>query len=159
MSSRKIEDLTPKMQLLYSQFKAKMDEAKIPFIVTCTARSVKEQQALYAQGRHSLVEVNIMRAIAGLPPITETENKYKVTWTLNSRHLVDLDDGNLDNDKSRAFDIVITKDKKAIWDIKVDVNQNQRPDYFEAGKIGESVGLKWGGRFKTPDYPHFEEGV
>jgi len=36
------------------------------------------------------------------------------------------------------------------------------PDYEEAGKIGESLGLRWGGRFnnskgkRIPYYPHFE---
>ena len=156
MASRKIEDLTPQMQLLYAKFKEKMDAAKITFIVTCTARTVKEQQALYAQGRQTTREVNILRRMAGLPSITDVENKNKVTWTLASRHLVDLDDGVIENDKSRAFDIVITKDGKATWDVKVNVNKNEQPDYLEAGLIGESVGLKWGGRFKSPDYPHFE---
>ncbi len=156
MASRKIEDLTPQMQLLYAKFKEKMDAAKITFIVTCTARTVKEQQALYAQGRQPIREVNILRRMADLPSITEQENKNKVTWTLASKHLVDLDDGNKENDKSRAFDIVITKNGKATWDVKVNVNQNEQPDYLEAGSIGESVGLKWGGRFKSPDYPHFE---
>jgi peptidoglycan L-alanyl-D-glutamate endopeptidase CwlK len=156
MASRKIEDLTSDMQFFFSKFKVKMDIAKIPFLVTCTARSVKEQQALYAQGRQSLMEVNIMRTMAGLPAITEAENKYKVTWTLSSKHIIDLEDGDPNNDKSRAFDIAILKDGKATWDVKVNVNKNSEPDYLEAGKIGESVGLKWGGRFKSPDYPHFE---
>ena len=61
-----------------------------------------------------------------------------VTWTMKSRHL----DG-------EAFDIVLLKDGKANWDTK-------DPDWTKAGEIGESVGLKWGGRFKTPDMPHFE---
>lgn len=68
-----------------------------------------------------------------------------VTWTHNSRHT-----------SRRAFDIAITKDGKACWDVKVDVDQDQIPDYQEAGEIGESVGLVWGGRWKKPDYPHFE---
>jgi len=30
-------------------------------------------------------------------------------------------------------------------------------DWWEfAGQIGEWMGLRWGGRFKTPDRPHFE---
>jgi len=157
MASRKIEDLTLSMQKKFALFKAKMDAAKISFIVTCTARSVKEQQALYSQGRQSLEEINVLRKMAGLAPITASEAKNKVTWTLASRHIVDLDDGNISNDKSRAFDIVITKDGKATWDIKVDVNKDNQPDYMQAGKIGEDVGLKWGGRFKSPDYPHFED--
>jgi hypothetical protein len=157
MSSRKIEDLTSKMQSLYLQFKTQMDAVKIPFIVTCTSRTTKEQYALYAQGRHSLQEVNYLRNISGMSLINEEENKRKVTWTLNSKHLIDLDDNSQNNDKSRAFDIVIIKDRRAIWDIKVNVNANDIPDYKEAGMIGQSIGLKWGGTFSSPDYPHFED--
>lgn len=157
MASRKIEDLTLEAQDLYYKFKNKMDDAKINFIVTCTAREVKEQVALYAQGRQPLNEVNILRKMAKLPSITDKENKNKVTNTLKSKHLIDLDDDILENNKSRAFDIAITKDSKPVWDIKVDVNSNEIPDYLEAGKIGESVGLKWGGSWKNfKDYPHFE---
>lgn len=156
MASRKIRDLTPKMQRLYSAFKKKMDEAGISFVITCTARTVREQIALYAQGRQSLEEVNALRKIAGLWEITAAENKRKVTWTLHSKHLIDLEDNDESNNQSNAFDIVITKDKKASWDIKVDVNKNDVPDYDEAGSIGESVGLKWGGRFRSPDRPHYE---
>jgi len=157
MSSRKIEDLVPKLQMLYYQFKAKMDLAKIPFIVTCTARTVKEQVALYAQGRQSLSEVNVLRAQAQLPLITEVENKNKVTSTLQSKHLVDLEDPITTNDKSSAFDIAILKNGKATWDLKINVNNNEIPDYMEAGKIGQSVGLIWGGSWiNFKDYPHFQ---
>ncbi len=155
MSSRKPEDLTKEMRLLYEKFMYKMIEAKIPYIVTCTARDVKEQVALYSQGRQPIEEVNTLRVMAKMPPITDKEN-VKVTWTMASKHIVNLDDGNTANDKARAFDIVITKNNKPTWDIKVNVNGNEIPDYTESGKIGESVGLKWGGRFKSPDFPHFE---
>jgi len=43
------------------------------------------------------------------------------------------------------------------WDIKTDVNKSQIGDYEEAASIGEAVGLRAGARFKTPDYPHFED--
>ncbi len=74
-----------------------------------------------------------------------------VTWTRKSKHI----DG-------KAFDIAILRNFKPCWDVKVDVNENEIPDYEEAGRIGESVGLRWGGRFRNskgkprPDYPHFE---
>lgn len=156
MASRKISDLTPSMQTKFKAFALSMFRANIPFIVTCTARMVDEQVALYAQGRKSLDEVNSLRIIAGLPIITADQNK-KVTWTLKSKHLIDLDDGNLDNDKARAFDIAIVRRGEPVWDLKTDVNEDQHPDYIQAGEIGESVGLRWGGRFKAPDMPHFEE--
>jgi len=157
MSSRKIEDLTEEMQELYSKFADKMTENGLDFIITCTARTVTEQRALYAQGRQSLNTVNLLRKEAGLPPITEKENKKKVTWTRFSKHLTDKN-----NPKSKAFDIALKADidndgdLDVHWIIKVDVNDNEISDYQEAGEIGESVGLKWGGRFSSPDYVHFE---
>jgi len=157
MASRRIEDCTPSLQAKIKLFAVAMQAAGIPFLITCTARTIKEQRALYAQGRESLENVNTLRALAELPPISFQQNQHKVTWTLHSEHLVDLDDGNPNNDKSRAFDIAITRDGQPVWDIKVDVNQDQQPDYMEAGKIGESVGLHWGGRFKNPDMPHFQD--
>lgn len=125
------------------------------FILTCTARTVDEQIALYAQGRKIVTEVNKLRQIAGLAPIKESQNNV-VTWTLNSKHIVNLDDGNPDNNKSRAFDIALVINKKPHWDMKADVNEDQISDYMQAGAIGEACGLRWGGRFPKPDYPHFE---
>jgi len=156
MASRKIEDCVIALQDKFFLFDLRMKAVGIPFLITCTARTVKEQIAFYAQGRETLKQTNALRKMAGLPPISPEENARKVTWTLNSKHLVDLDDGNPGNDKSRAFDIVITRNGKPCWDVKADVNQNQIADYVEAGRIGKSVGLIWGGNFRTPDMPHFE---
>ena len=74
-----------------------------------------------------------------------TKPGRKVTWTLKSKHI-----------EGKAFDILIIKNGKAQWDTNIDTNDNEKSDWREAGEIGESVGLKWGGRFKTPDMPHFE---
>lgn len=71
-----------------------------------------------------------------------------VTWTHNSRHT-----------QRDAFDIALLLQGKPVWDTKIDVDGDHIPDYKEAGKIGESVGLVWGGRWKTPDYPHFQLGA
>lgn len=152
MSSRKIEDLTPTMQTKYWLFDAKMKAAGIPYVVTCTARDISEQKALYAQGRETLSIVNDLRKRAGMSPI-DTKNNIKVTWTMNSKHIVNLGDNDPNNNKSRAFDIALTKDGKAHWDIKISVNKNDIPDYLEARKIGLSVGLK----IIEKDLPHYEE--
>jgi peptidoglycan L-alanyl-D-glutamate endopeptidase CwlK len=157
MASRDIKDCTPSLQAKIKAFMIIALSRGIPAMITCTARTVKEHVALYAQGRELLFDTNELRHMAGLPPITSEQNKYKVTWTLQSKHLIDLDDGNPDNDKSRAFDFAIAPGGKPVWDLKVDVNKDNEPDYIEAGKIGESVGLRWGGRFKTPDMSHFED--
>ncbi len=156
MSSRNPKDLRQDCFEKWERFDAAMKKAGIPYILTCTARLVKEQIAYFAQGRQPLSEVNRLRKIVGLPPLTADQNKKKITWTLNSKHLVDLEDESIGNDKARAFDIAICKNGTPTWDVKADVNKNNKKDYMEAGVIGESVGLKWGGRFKSPDWVHFE---
>jgi len=60
----------------------------------------------------------------------------RVTWTQHSRHT-----------QRDAFDVAILKNGKITW---------EDADYWEAGLIGESVGLVWGGRWHTPDFPHFQ---
>ena len=69
----------------------------------------------------------------------------KVTWTRSSRHT-----------QRTAFDIAILNNGKPVWDTKIDVSEDGIPDYQQAGSIGEMVGLTWGGRWGTPDYPHFQ---
>jgi hypothetical protein len=155
VSSRRIEDLVPELQERYLAFASGMSAAGIPFVVTCTARTVREQIALHAQGREALDYVNTLRRAAGLSPISLSENR-KVTWTLKSKHLIDLDDGVPGNDRARAFDIAIVRGGAPMWNLKADVNENEIPDYDEAGRIGEAAGLRWGGRFPSPDRPHFE---
>ena len=63
-----------------------------------------------------------------------TEPGKIVTWTLNSRHT-----------SRRAWDIaVIGKD---LYDMTV---------IRQAGAIGQSLGMTWGGIWSPPDYCHFE---
>ena len=156
--SRSIEKLVPKARAMYREFESKMKAAGIPFIVTCVDRTIAEQTALYAQGRESFEEVNRLRKIAGLYLFKSAgENKHKVTWTMKSKHITYPDDHDTSKHLARAFDLVIVKDGKASWDLKVNVNKNEIPDYEEAGRIWESLGGTWGGRWKkSPDNPHFE---
>lgn len=164
MSSRSVEDLTPWLKEKCLALIEKSASIGIKIALTCTARYYKEQVALYAQGRQSLDEVNALRKIAGLPPISLSENKYCVTWTMLSKHIVNLEDNDSTNNKARAFDFVVIDEKgKASWDLKVNVNKNNIPDYVEVGMLAESLGMKAGMRFKDklgrnrPDYPHIEQ--
>ena len=62
-----------------------------------------------------------------------------VTWTLKSKHI-----------EGKAFDICIMENGVPDWNVS-------NPDWTRAGEIGVSVGLIWGGNFKTTkDFPHFE---
>lgn len=160
MSSRDINLLTPECK---DKCLVMMEYAKegglifgIHWIITCTARLAKEQIALYAQGREPLNLVNRYRKLAGLWPISAEENKRKVTWTLQSKHLIDLDDDVKENNLSRAFDIAVVKDKKAIWDLKVSVDDDAIPDYEELASYGKKAGLNCGFYWKKQDPPHYE---
>ena len=87
MASRLIEDLTPRMQKKIRRFEVCLEVA-VPgaFRRSCTFRSQAEQNALWKRGRNPLSVVNEAYRAAGRPPITEQENKFKVTWTTNSVH-------------------------------------------------------------------------
>jgi len=74
-----------------------------------------------------------------------TKPGRKVTWTRKSKHI-----------EGKAFDIAILVNGKICWNPSLDADADGVPEYTEAGKIGEAVGLTWGGRFKSPDAPHFE---
>jgi|GEM_PF-712108 peptidoglycan L-alanyl-D-glutamate endopeptidase CwlK len=144
MSSRRLEDLNPVVADMCRRFLALCRDRGIDVVVTSTLRTEAEQLALFAQGRKSLWYVNELRRDAGLPPIKEEQNRI-VTHVLTSVHQFGC-----------AFDVCIIKDGRAVWNIKADVNENDIPDYEEIGKIGEHIGLTWGGRFKFKDYCHFE---
>lgn len=68
-----------------------------------------------------------------------------VTWTRHSKHI-----------EGKAFDIAILINGKICWNPQLDADKDGVAEYTEAGQLGELVGLKWGGRFKSPDAPHFE---
>jgi peptidoglycan L-alanyl-D-glutamate endopeptidase CwlK len=150
--SRNINKMHLELREKYYLFEEKMEEKGIPFIITCVDRNITEQMALYVQGRLPLKDVNRFREVAGLYLFkSEQENKNAVSWTLKSRHITNIEKNVI---FSEAFDIVITENGKANWNLKADVNKDDLPDYFQAGEIGESVGLEWGGSFH--DYVHFQ---
>jgi len=152
------------MQRKYRELKAEAAKVGLYFFITRTASILLEQQTLYLQGRESLEEVNHWREVCNWAPITEEQNK-KVTWTLNSKHLINTDDLDYFNDHSLAFDIVLCdKNHKNIhWNDKADVNANEIPDYEELAKIGRRIDIDCGADFKdedgkpTPDWVHFQQ--
>lgn len=165
--SRDLQKATPFLREFSNLLVAYMKtEHGIRVIVTSVDRDYKVQMALYAQGRQPLSEVNRMRSFAGLPLISEKENR-PVTWTMASKHIVNFDDGFTNNDLSRAVDFgILDSAGKYQGDIKADVNYDNRSDYEQLGFVGEKIGgnkIKWGGRFRNskgvlrPDMPHFEE--
>lgn len=136
--------------------KAVKDKLGLDVEASCVDRNYKEQYAYWLRGREPLHIVNEAMRRAGLPQINQEENKVRVTWTLNSKHVVNLDDERLDNNKSHAIDFFIVYQGKAVWDVKADVNKDNAKDYEQCALIAERIGFKSGMRFKNQDYPHIE---
>lgn len=153
--SRNPTMMTPQLYSKWQLWNCLMQSAKLAYIITCVDRSILIQMALYTMGRLPINSVNLFRHEAGLYLIKPAENRI-VTYTLQSRHVTNMFDKKLDNDKSGALDFALLKYKRPHWDVKVSVNDNEIPDYEEAGKLAESVGLTWGGRFKHPDLCHLQ---
>lgn len=139
-------------------FQEKCLKAGLQTIITSVDRDYKVQYAFFLQGREPWHIVNEARKRAGLPPITRAENQKKITWTLNSEHVVNLEDQLKDNDKSRAFDFAIRepRERSVYWDTKADLDEDSIPDYLECARIGELLGLYSGGRFKNRDWAHLQ---
>ena len=144
MPSRDIDKLHPIVADKCRRFLQRCEARGLHVIVTQTDRTRAEHRAFCAQGREPLDLVNTKREVAGLPPITKVQNR-RITWVEFSVHEFGF-----------GFDVCIVKDGRAEWDTKADINANGDPDYEEIGRIGELLGLVWGGRFKGRDLVHFE---
>jgi len=158
--SRDVKRATPFMQWFIPELINQVwGVLGIKIFVIDIDRDYKVQVAYYAQGRQPVDEVNILRRHVGLPPITSVQNKKKITWTMASKHICNLDDSDPNNDLSRAVDIGVMDDNKRYrGEGDADVNKDGAHDYEQIGKIGERIGqgrIKWGGRFG--DEPHFEQ--
>jgi peptidoglycan LD-endopeptidase CwlK len=107
-------------------------------VVIETIRQLVTQMAYYARGRMDTDDVRSMFYAAKLWELSDMEAKQKVTWTLKSKHI----DG-------QAIDIAPIRNGRVWW--------GAPPSVWERmGEIGESNGMKWGGRWKEKDTPHFE---
>lgn len=125
--SRDLNTLAQCLQPVAHTFADQCAERGLPIRFTHTRRTDAEQQALYDQGR-----------------------------TTPGRIVTHAKPGQSPHNFGLAFDVVfLDTTTQAPWDITWDLPG--REDEWEAiGAIGEALGLVWGGRWKTPDRPHFE---
>ena len=159
--SRDLNEATPRMKdFAIRLIGLAKEELNIRVIVTSVARLFEVQVALYAQGRYTLENVNKLRTRAKLAPITHKENK-KVTWTLASRHIINLSNDDPTDNLSHAIDFgILDKNGKYMGDVKADVNNDNKSDYIQLGQLAKKVDpeIIWGGDWKkSKDYPHYEE--
>jgi hypothetical protein len=160
--SRDIKRATPFLQWFWPVFQqAVKDELNLDIFLIDVDRDWKVQRAYYAQGRDTLSVVNHLRKCAGLPIITTAQNKRKITWTMKSKHITNLENESPYDDYSRAIDIGLkTKDGRYAGDAQVDLNGDKKADYKQIGEIGMRIGgsrIQWGGLWSSPDYPHYQE--
>jgi len=103
-----------------------------------TIRDLSTQMAYFARGRMEADDVRSMYKAAGLWKITDDDACKVITWTLDSKHL-----------SGEAVDIAPMRAGKVWW--------GAPPAVWERiGKIAESHGMAWGGRWKNADTPHIE---
>lgn len=166
--SRDINRATPFLIWFWGElYTAVHHELGLNIFLVDVDRDWRIQRAYYAQGRDSLLVVNQLRKAAGLPAINAVQNKMKITNTMNSKHITNLEDATPYNDYSRAIDIGLkAEDGRYVGEAAADLNKDGKKDYCQIGEIGERIGgsrIRWGGRFKNsrglpaPDMPHFEE--
>ena len=127
-NSRNILDLTPDAQAYFWRFKSHAEGKGFRWLkdwtVTSTFRDQEFQDKIYAQGRTSPGKI--------------------VTWTRHSRH-----------SSRRAWDFCMLKYGIPQWDVaKVDVNEDQIPDYQEMAAVARELGLNVGADYG--DYCHIE---
>jgi peptidoglycan L-alanyl-D-glutamate endopeptidase CwlK len=130
--------LNPDFQVTVRAFLKALDDAGIQYVINETLRDKAVQEAYYAQGREPLVTTNRLRKSAGLWLLSDEENKDKVTWTLQSKHLLGL-----------ALDIAPKKAGKVWWTAPNSV-------WKQIADISTQCGLVAGYYFKSTDSPHHE---
>lgn len=141
MASRRIDALHPSLQPAATSLLLACEANGIDVLVTCTYRSQAEQDELYAQGR--------------------TKPGRIVTWTLHSKHCNALPDG---TPAALALDIVPLRHGVTVWGTQGNGLDNDPTDddtddlelWERVGILGEQAGFEWGGRWRSPDRPHFQ---
>lgn len=146
MIHKSLTDLDYSVQGIFHDCFTKMNNSELlksmgveKVAINETLRDLATQMAYFARGRMEVKYVKMYYAAAGLYEIGDVEARTVITNTLRSNHM-----------SGKAVDFVPVKDGKLWWNAPAEV-------WRVMGEIGESCGLKWGGRWKDlPDTPHFE---
>lgn len=148
-ASRSLDDLLPPVRDAARRALADLDAREIHYAITSTLRTLAEQQALYAQGRHSLPVVQSMRATAGLGPIAPAENLYTVTNS-DGTSVALGGTGRSAHQLGTALDVVPLGAHGPEWPDSSD------PRWSDIAWSFEAEGFEWGGRWTDfPDRPHY----
>lgn len=128
--SRNITDLHPRLQEKIDELKQRCREQGIEIGISECLRTVAEQDALYAKGRTE--------------PGAIVTNCQGVSY--KSMHQWGV-----------AFDFYLKVDVDGDGEIADDAFNNSTGLFERVGAIGQSIGLEWGGNWKSiKDRPHFQ---
>lgn len=111
-----------------------------------TPNTAKKAVALYLACKEKGINITIT---SGLRTFEEQERLYAQGRTAPGNIVTYLRGGKSYHNTGKAFDIaIIGKNGKIDW---------ESPDFNKAGRIGQSLGLTWGGSWKNfVDKPHFQ---
>lgn len=127
LSQKSLDKLQGVHPELVSVVKRTIQITVIDFGISQGVRTLDQQRELYAQGR--------------------TKPGKIVTWTMNSKHLLQPDGF------GHAIDVVAYDKGHVSWDEKL-YDQIANAMYKAAAELG--VKIKWGGEWRSPDKPHFQ---
>jgi len=132
----------------------------LPFLTKLDPRTEKNIETLLPKARpffrmfmdrlipHMAAKGVEAKIIDGSRTYAEQDEIYAQGRTKPGNKVTNARGGYSNHNFGLAVDIGLFKDGKYL---------ENSPLYKEAGPIGESVGLEWGGRWKSPvDEPHFE---
>ena len=144
-TKKMISELDRQAQKPFTKMCQLLDEAlgEEGYYVFEGRRSQAVQEAYYAQGRETLVSVNEKRVKAGLYLLRNDKQNYKITWTMNSKHLIGV-----------AMDILpLTADGNPTWDLA-----HYRQQFETIRNCGREAGLECGADWEADkqDWPHYE---
>lgn len=138
----RVSSLKPETRAAVVALQEALKKVGAPLVIFETKRSRERQEYLYRKGRTA---EEIKRAGIEGDPLPGP----KVTWTLQSRHMT-----------GRAVDFVLDVDSPYWGDSPPsspwDYSAKTRSVWDVLGVFAEREGLVWGGRWKTPDFPHVE---
>jgi peptidoglycan L-alanyl-D-glutamate endopeptidase CwlK len=151
-----IDTLHPVFKLAVDNILLGMRERGWDAVIGSGMRTHEQQDALYAQGRQSLADVNALRTNAGLPSITADENKGKVTRAKGGQSNHNLTTSFVRSSRTSvhvvhgfAVDII---DRQLGWKANAKF-------WKDLGALAKQYGCEWGGDWKHPDPAHVQMKV
>jgi len=152
MSSRRLEDLTPEMELLARRFIKECEAEDFDVLIYCTYRSPEEQAVEYCKGRNQDdIKGGIDKLISlGMDDMAKILGE--AIPNKRARESTKAPPGLSCHQHGLAFDGCPMVNGRCLWDTKAKSSQRLWARY---GLIAENCGLNWSGYWTSfREYPH-----